>query len=167
MARRMSLFSFCFCLCLFAGALARGSVIYEFAGLANMYGTPQVFRYTAPDFITTDTFVPASALDMCTSNKGGYSFPCFGVSFLPSGPDTIEHYPEILFEILNPDSSVGILYYYLPLGSSFGIPGTLTNYQPYGNPGTLTITQSSIAIPEPATGPIMFLVGMALLLRKG
>lgn len=73
--------------------------------------------------------------------------PCFGVNFLPSGPDTAQHYPELTFQIRNPDNSVGTVFYYFPLGSSFAACGTLTNVPSLGNAGTLTVS----AVPEPST----------------
>jgi hypothetical protein len=131
-----------------------------------MFGTTQVFRYTAPTFITSDTFVPASELDTC-ANQDALSLPCFGIDFLPSGPDTPEHYPELVFQTLNPDSSVGSVFYYFALGSSFAAPGTLTNVPDLGNAGVLTITETTpVAIPEPATGSTLFLAGVALLLWR-
>ncbi len=84
-------------LCATAQAAA---VIYDFSGTVNFIGAVELFRYTAPAFITADTFIPASALDLCST---GQMLPCFGVNFLPSGPDTPQHYLELTFQILNPD----------------------------------------------------------------
>ena len=47
----------------FISLCAQASVIYDFSGTVDMFGIQQLFRYTAPDFITADTFVPAAALD--------------------------------------------------------------------------------------------------------
>ena len=128
-------------LCATAQAAA---VIYDFSGTVNFIGAAELFRYTAPAFITADTFIPASALDLCST---GQMLPCFGVNFLPSGPDTPQHYLELTFQILNPDNSVGTIFYYFPLGSSFDAYGTLTNVPSLGNAGTLTVS----AVPEPST----------------
>jgi hypothetical protein len=153
----------CVALCVASGCLVPAAVIYEFSGTVNMIGTTQMFRYTTPNIITSDTFVPASALDMC-SNQGGGSLPCFGVNFLPSGPDTPQHYPELLFKTLNPDASVGIIFYYFPLGSTFATVGALTNVPTLGNSGTLRISDTAaVAIPEPATGVTVLLAGLASL----
>lgn len=138
-------------LLLACGAPASGAVIYEFSGVVNMLGTGQVFHYTAPSFITADTFVPASAMDAC-ANQGGFVLPCYGVDFLVSGPDTPQHYPELTFDTLNPDSSIGKIFYYFPLGTSFAAAGTLENVPTIGNRGTLTISEAiPVTIPEPAT----------------
>jgi len=124
-------------------ATAQAAAIYVFSGRVNFVGAVELFRYTAPAFITADTFIPASALDLCST---GQMLTCFGVNFLPSGPDTPQHYPELTFQILNPDNSVGTVFYYFPLGSSFAAYGTLTNVPSLGNAGTLTISA-----PEPST----------------
>ena len=84
----------------------------------------------------------------CTRSSTIWILPCFGVNFLPSGPDTPQHYPELTFQISNPDNSVGTVFYYFPLGSSFGANGTLTTVPTLGNTGTLTI---AAAVPEPST----------------
>jgi hypothetical protein len=134
-----------------------------------MLGTGQAFRYTAPAFIVSDTFVPASSMDTC-ANQGGFVLPCFGANFLPSGPDTAEHYPELIFETLNPDSSIGKIFYYFPLGSSFAATGTLTNVPTIGNRGTLTISETApVTIPEPAPGASLIVgwVAATLVARRG
>jgi hypothetical protein len=41
------------------GASLFAGVIYDFSGV--VFGTKQIFRYTAQRFVTTDTFVPAAA----------------------------------------------------------------------------------------------------------
>jgi hypothetical protein len=127
-------------------AASHAAIIYEFSGIVNMVGAAEMFRYTAPEFIAADAFVPASGLDSCST---GQALPCFGVNFLPSGPDTPQHYPELTFQIANPDNSVGTVFYYFPLGSSFAAYGTLTTVPSLGNTGTLTI---SAAVPEPSSG---------------
>ena len=132
-----------------------------------MLGTEQVFRYTATSFITGDTFVPASEMDIC-ANSGSFSLPCYGVDFLPSGPHTTEHYPELLFQTLNPDSSIGSIFYYFPPGATFSSVGTLTNVPTLGNAGTLTISEAApVAVPEPAPGlTVLPVVGFTLALWR-
>jgi hypothetical protein len=76
-------------------AASRADVIYDFSGTVAIFGYVEMFRYTSPAFISADTFVPASVLDSCST---GQSLPCFGVNFLPSGPDTSQHYPELTFQ---------------------------------------------------------------------
>lgn len=126
-------------------ATAQAAAIYDFSGRVNFIGAAvELFHYTAPAFITVDTFIPASALDLCST---GQMLPCFGVNFLPSGPDTPQHDPELTFQIRNPDNSVGTVFYYFPLGSSFAAYGTLTNVPSLGNAGTLTVS----SVPEPST----------------
>jgi hypothetical protein len=120
---------------------APGAAIYDFSGVTAIFGAPESFSYTASAFIITDTFIPASALDLCST---GQMLPCFGVDFLPSGPDTPQHYPELTFQI-NTDNTVGTAFYYFPLGSNFATYGTYTTI--FGNAGTLTIS----AVPEPPT----------------
>ena len=117
-------------------ATAHASVIYDFSGNVNFIGAVELFRYTAPAFITADIFIPVSALDLCST---GQTLPCFGVNFLPSGPDTPQHYPELTFQTRNPDNSVGTVFYYFPLGSSFAAYGRLTNVPSLGNEGALTV----------------------------
>jgi hypothetical protein len=137
-------------------AASHAAIIYEFSGIVNTVGAAEMFRYTAPGFIAADTFVPASGLDSCST---GQALPCFGVNFLPSGPDTAQHYPELTFQIRNPDNSVGTVFYYFPLGSSFAAYGTLTTVPSLGNMGTLTI---SAAVPEPSSG-FAVVLGLAVL----
>ena len=142
-------------------AASHAAVIYDFSGVVNFTGAVEVFRYTAPMFIAADTFVPESALDSCST---GQVLPCFGVNFLPSGPDTPQHYPELTFQIRNPDNSVGTVFYYFPLGSSFEAFGVLTTVSFLGNEGTLAIAN----VPEPSEAlPLIagFLVVAALFLR--
>ena len=122
-------------------AASRADVIYDFSGTDAVFGFVQMFRYTSPAFISADTFVPASALDSCSTGQG---LPCFGVNFLPSGPDTPQHYPELTFQIANPNNTVGTDFYYFPLGTSFAAYGTLTTF--FGNSGTLTVSP----VPEPS-----------------
>jgi len=74
-------------------AAAQAAVIYDFSGRVNFTGEVELFLYTTPAFITDDTFIPASALDLCST---GQMLPCFGVNFLSSGPDTPQYYPEPL-----------------------------------------------------------------------
>jgi hypothetical protein len=145
------------------GASLFAGVIYDFSGVVSMFGTKQIFRYTAQQFVTTDTFVPAAALDLCTS--GGLA-PCFGVNFLGSGPDTTQHYPELTFQTLNPGGSLGTTFYYFPLDVSFAKFGSLSTVSSLGNTGTLTIAP----IPEPATGLMLMggliVAGFSSLLRR-
>jgi hypothetical protein len=138
-------------------AASHAEVIYDFSGIVNMFGAAESFRYTSPAFIASDTFVPAFALDSCST---GQSLPCFGVNFLPSGPDTPQHYPELTFQIRNPDNSVGTVFYYFPLGSSFAAYGTLTNVPSLGNTGTLTI---SAPVPEPSNAFAVVLGALVLI----
>jgi PEP-CTERM motif len=135
--------------------------LYDFSGRVNFIGAVELFRYTAPAFITADAFIPASALDLCST---GQMLPCFGVNFLPSGPDTPQHYPELTFQTRNPDNSVGIVFYYFPLGSSFAAYGTLTNAPSLGNAGTVTVS----AVPEPSTALTLSigLLGVVAAFRK-
>lgn len=137
-------------------AASRAAVIYDFSGVVSMFGTAETFRYTSPSFIINDTFVPASALDLCSTGQG---LPCFGVNFLPSGPDTPQHYPELTFQISNPDNSVGTVFYYFPLGSSFAAYGALTTVPTLGNTGSLTIAAT---VPEPSTA-FPAVVGLVLI----
>ena len=139
---------------------SRAAVIYDFSGIVNGVGAAEMFRYTSPAFLATDTFVPASALDSCSTGQG---LPCFGVNFLPSGPDTPQHYPELTFQIRNPDNSVGTVFYFFPLGSSFAAYGTLTNVPSLGNTGTLTI---SAPVPEPANAFAVVLGVLVLLVAR-
>jgi len=134
---------------------AHTAVIYNFSGTENFFGTSEVFQYTAPTLIAADTFIPASALDSCST---GQSLPCFGVNFLPSGPDTPQHYPELTFQIANPDNSVGTVFYYFPLGSSFDAFGVLTTVPFLGNVGVLTIADA----PEPPA--LNLLVGLLIVM---
>jgi hypothetical protein len=139
-------------------AASRAGVSYDFSGVVNMFGVAEMFHYTSQAFIDRDTFVPASALDSCSTGQG---LPCFGVNFLPSGPDTPQHYPELTFQTTNPDNSVGTAFYYFPLGSSFAAYGILTNVPSLGNTGTLTI---SATVPEPAN---TFAVVLGILVLLG
>jgi hypothetical protein len=137
-------------------ATSHAEVIYDFSGIESLFGAAETFRYTSPAFIASDTFVPASTLDSCST---GQSLACFGVNFLPSGPDTPQHYPELTFQIRNPDDSVGTVFYYFPLGSSFAAFGTLTNL-PISNTGTLTI---SAPVPEPSNASAVVLAALVLI----
>jgi len=154
MLRAAKLFLVSIMLC----ASSHAAVIYNFSGVVNFTGAVEVFRYAAPTFIAADTFIPASALDSCSTGQG---LPCFGVNFLPSGPDTPQHYPELTFQIANPDNSVATAFYYFPLGSSFATYGTLATF--FGNSGTLTVSP----VPEPSYGfgvvfgTLLFLVAQA------
>ena len=122
-------------------AASRAEVIYDFSGTVAIFGYVETFRYTSPVFISADTFVPASVLDSCST---GQSLPCFGVNFLPSGPDTPQRYPELTFQITNPNNTVATAFYYFPSGSSFAAYGTLTTFS--GNSGTLAVSP----VPEPS-----------------
>ena len=138
------------------GASAQASVIYDFSGTLSSFGIAESFRYTAPDLITADTFVPASAFDRCST---GQTQTCLGANFLGSGPDTAQRYPELTFQSRNPDNSVGTVFYYFPLGSSFATYGTLSTV--LVNPGSLTVS----AVPEPATELTVLIGALILVLR--
>ena len=144
-------------LCLVSNRIAAADVVYDFSGKVTFLVTMQNFQYTAPTFITTDVFIPASALDFCTS--GPPIQPCFGVNFLPSGPDSAQHYPEITFQTTNPDSSIGTVFYYFPLGS-FSDYGTTAAVSFLGNAGTLTTS----AVPEPSSGVTALLGALMVVL---
>ena len=142
---------------LLLGVAAEASVIYDFSGTVSFFGIAESFRYTAPNYITADTFVPASSFERCST---GQTQPCFGAMFFVLGPDSVQHYPELTFQIRNADNSVGTVFYYFPVGNSFASNGTLSTI--LANPGTLTIS----AAPEPATGLIL-LVGAFIFVRWG
>ena len=117
--------------------LDAGPIVYDFSGTVFIPSYVYVFQYTSSAFITTDTLVPASALDFCGN---GVFLQCSAVDFLPSGSGNPQHVPEIT--IL--DQTGGAVNFYFPLGSSFASIGTL-NSVPGG--GTLTVSNA----PEPLT----------------
>ena len=137
-------------LCLPSGA---ATIFYDFSGTEVFPSYTLQFHYTSSAFITTDTFIPASALDSCSTTP---ALPCFGVSFLPSGPDSVQHFPEISFQVTNPDHSLGTCLFYFPLGSSFATPGTIVAM---GGAGTLAI---SSGVPEPTTGLLLLTGGLVI-----
>ena len=143
-------------LLLVVSSTCAATVIYDFGGTVNMTGNDQSFRYTAPSFISADTFVPASAMDSCDS---GMITPCFGIQFFVAGPDAPGNLPEMIFDMQNPDSSIGKIFYYFPAGSNFATYGTLDTHPLYGNNGNLTV---SAPVPEPVTG-VTLLLGIAVL----
>jgi len=136
-------------LCLPSGA---STIFYDFSGTSVVPSYTLQFQYTSLGFITADTFIPASALDSCSAPP----LPCYGVNFLPSGPDTPQHYPELTFQLLNPDNSVGTFFFYLPPGSSFATVGTITSS--IGISGTLVISD----VPEPTSGLLVLAGGLPM-----
>lgn len=122
------------------------TIFYDFSGTEVFPSYTLQFHYTSSAFITTDTFIPASTLDSCSTTP---ALPCFGVNLLPSGPDSVQHFPEISFQVTNPDHSLGTFFFYFPLGSSFATTGTIAAM---GGAGTLVISSS---VPEPTTGLLL------------
>jgi hypothetical protein len=127
-------------------------VVYVFSGNITPYfflpnGAAQSFSYEAPNFITQDTFVPASALSECST---GYSAICGGINFLPSSPGF--GVPGQVVQIAFMDGVVNPNYYF-PL-AAFTADGTYSAVVFAGaNTGTLTVTET----PEP--GPAFLLMG--------
>jgi hypothetical protein len=94
---------------------------YTFSGNITPYyflptGAAQSFSYTAPNFITQDISVPASALSECST---GYYATCGGINFLPSSPSY--GVPGQVLQIDFVDGAVNPIYYF-PLGA-FTQPG--------------------------------------------
>ena len=139
--------------------LVSANTIYTFSGFLGLPGgATQSFSYTAPGFITQDTFVPASALSQCST---GYSATCLGINFLVSSPGWGAgpgHVVQIAFMdgVVNPN-------YYFPL-AAFTASGTYTTvFFDGANPGTLTVTQ---VVPEPSTGFLMMGPLSTLLIKR-
>lgn len=126
--------------------------IYTFSGNITPYpflpsGAAQSFSYEASDFITQDTFVPASALLECST---GYNATCEGIGFLPSGPGW--GVPGQVVQIAFMDGVVNPNYYFSL--SAFTVDGTYSTVVYAGaNTGTLTVTKT----PEP--GPAFLMMG--------
>jgi len=113
--------------------LGRSTVIYSLTTSPN----ENHFQYTSPGFITTTTAVPAANLDSCVYQNGS----CGEVDFYPVSGSTAE------ISITNPGHN-SLNNYRFPLGT-FSI-SPFTGNDPIAF-GTLTISGSPTATPEPAT----------------
>jgi hypothetical protein len=80
----------------------------------NLTNLAESFRYTSPAFITADTFIPGSTLDLCSTALGKCTV--LWRELLSPGPDTLQHYPELTFQIRNPDNSRGNHFLLLSIG---------------------------------------------------
>ena len=133
---------------------------YVFSGNITPYyflpsGAAQSFTYTAPDFITQDTFIPASELSDCST---GYSAICGGINFLPSSPGY--GVPGQVVQISFLDGVVNPNYYF-PL-EAFTFPGTYSTVDyPGANTGTLIVTNTVTSTPEPGSA-MLWLAGLGL-----
>jgi len=113
--------------------LGRATVIYSLTTSPN----ENHFQYTSPGFITTMTAVPAANLDSCVYQNGS----CGEVDFFPVSGSTAE------ISMTNPANNSDNNYRF-PLGSFSISPFTGNDPAAFG---TLTISGSPTAAPEPAT----------------
>jgi hypothetical protein len=112
--------------------LGRATVVYSLVA-----GSSIQFQYTSPGFITTTTAVLAANLDSCMFQFGS----CGEVDFFPVSGSSA------LITITNPGHNANNNFYF-PLGT-FSISPFSSNDN--FNSGTLTISGSPTAAPEPAT----------------
>ena len=128
---------------------APASVIYEFDGTVTtgFIDTPMSFTFTSPDFLTSPTFVPFSALDTCKWELI-FQQDCYGVNFDPDF-DWPEG-NEMIWYDLSAGGGPGFLF---PNGS-FTTPGTFQSIA--GGVAVLKVTETS-AVPEPATWTMVLL----------
>jgi hypothetical protein len=120
------------------------SVIYSFADLPDIQ-----FQYTSPVLITSNTAVPVANLDSCVYLAGG----CGEVDFTIGSDDIVS--------ITNPAHS-GSNFFHYALGTFAASPFSGGDINKVG--GTLTISGSPAAAPEPATWTTLaaaLLVGFA------
>lgn len=118
-------------------------VTYTFTG-SHQGPSPaqQAFTYVAPDFITSTTFVPSTALMGCT-NCGS------GLTFVPNVPISV--FPDVPHADALDFGNALVGEYVFPLGA-FTQPGTYTALTslvelPLAGTGTLVVATA----PEPST----------------
>lgn len=136
---------------------ANASVTYSFEG-----GIAGSFVYTASNFITADTSIPATDLASCSV----FDPPCEGVEFIPdaSSYGAVGHTAIVLTGSYEQD------YIYFA-GGAFSTDGVyMDDLFDYGD--TLTVCGAPTGgVPEPATWAMMLLglggLGAALRMRRG
>ena len=146
-----------------ASNAAQASVTYDFTALTaypvNGETVTGSFSVTLPDFITSATQVPVADLSSCSVVDSGGPASCLAEDFLY---DVAAGYETIGFHFSSAANPGTETYYYFNAGS-LEAPGTYAS-QLLGDAqeGTLTVTQSTSAIPEPAALPLMA-AGLGLL----
>lgn len=140
---------------------ALADVTYTFSGFSSIVNAPQSFTLTLPDFLTADTFVPASEFDSCVG--GGED--CTGLQFNLVDPHNNFSWSLIDFKTTN----TGTFYYFDT--SAFTTPGTHTNEYVDFNPASLTVRVDPVNVAEPATLAMLLgglgLAGVAVRRRRG
>jgi len=137
----------------FFASIAHASAIYDFVADSSTGGfAPAGFTYTAPDFITSNTSVPASSLDACVITGAN---PCETMQFFA---DSTSITGTDQYDVIGFGTDSTTYYYYFANGifSTLGSFNTvlLANIQE----GRLTIRAGN-NVPEPAT---LALLGLAL-----
>jgi hypothetical protein len=122
-------------LALMVSVRADASVTYTFS--ANLFG-PVAFSYTSSGFITSNTLVPASALNSCLAPV---SDTCTDVNFDVTGGNIIM------------DFGGG-----LPRTDTYvGFAGDFSSFGTYSPTASGTLVVRGAAVPEPATWAMMLL----------
>lgn len=141
-----------FCLFLTALIPCSGAVIYQLVGESGqtLPPFPVTFQLTTPNFISADTNVAAADFDSCTT---GFE-SCNGAFFEP-----VSHHDTNFSSIEFFTTTTSSLFFF-DLGA-FGAPGVYQTQFGVGS-GTLTVTQTGAAIPEPGAALLVIpaLAGM-------
>lgn len=136
-----------------------GAVIYQLTGTSSVVSPPFAvdFEATVPAFIMADTTIPAAGLDSCST---GFE-SCDGVLFEPvsshdSGFSSIEFFT----------TNTSTLFFFDL--NSFAAPGVYNTVFGAGS-GTLTVTETTSGVPEPANWMLVLVpvAGLVVLRRRG
>lgn len=137
----------CFLMLSAFGSQCRAAVIYQLDVSNSFFVGDASFRYTAPTFLTVDTFLSVLDLDFCASTLA----PCSAVSFLMNPATDTARHPAVTFVIANSNNQ----YLYFDYGSfqTLGTHSEVYHFTP-SEVATLTITATA---PEPSSWALMIL----------
>lgn len=131
-------------------APASASVTYSFEGTESFYNFIGLFSYTSPTSISSNLSVASSDLNSCGVLPDTWS--CASVEFMPTSGDDL-----IVFSSTQGDGTLlSFIFEFAP--GTFGGPNGGYFAIPRGDYyGTLSITRTADAVPEPATWAMMLM----------
>lgn len=150
----------------FSTTPAAAAVRYVFTAHSSFDGVTGTFSYTAPSFITTNRFVPATDFDSCTIVTPAGGTCTFSTPFIvdPTGGAGIDPWDQIGFQVnfLQP------AYYFA--NGAFSTIGTHETTQ-FGAAQAATLVVSQVGgVPEPSSWALMIggfgIVGAAARRRR-
>jgi len=144
----------------FFASVAHAGVVYDFTAESSFFGGTGSFRYTAPDFITSNTDVPAASLDSCASPAG----TCGTMQFFADSSVLTGGGPD-LYDAIGFTVDLSTAFYYFDNGI-FSTPGSFATVL-FGEQqaGRLTVSESG-NVPEPAPLALISIALVALCIAR-